>query len=423
MAQSGFLKSVLTLLSGSVAAQSILLLSNLLMARWYSPEVLGEFRVFGPVVFISALLACGGYELAIMLPKKDRDAYALVRLSSKILLTCLLLLTPIAFLLRFWLADVFNAPSLSFWALFWPLSIFMEGAFNLMHQFLVRKKRYKNASITFLSYALVYAAIALIGSQIRLSVHIFFIAWLSAQLVKVSLYWWFYQKQKREDASLFQEPATPQLAQKYWQYPVFHLGSSFTNTASKESVAPMLSAFYGSATAGLYGLAYQVLFLPMRFLSQSVTTVFYQRVAKARDMGPKHVKRETLNTVFFLLLVSTLPTFFLTFFGADLFALLFGEEWRDAAVFIKWLAAFAVVSSVASPLTSLVNVKFKLASFFAFNLLLLVSRLGAVALGAYWGQGAEVSIQLYGLAAFLGALVLIVWMLQLAGIFKKEPSA
>lgn len=423
MRASGFLKSVLTLLSGSVTAQVVLLLTNLLMARWYAPEVLGEFRVFAPIVFIGALVACGGYELAIMLPKKDRDAYALMALSRKILLCFLLLLLPLAFFLSADLAEWFKAPSLSFWAVFWPLSMCLEGAFNLMHQFLVRKKQYKNISFTLLSYALLYACIALIGSQIELSVHVFYIAWISAQVLKVSLYVGFYLQQRQKDASLLKnEKPSPNLAKVYWQYPVFHLGSGLTNTASKEGVAPLLSAYYGSAAAGLYSVAFQLLFLPMRFLSQSVTTVFYQRVTSAKSLGPKYVKRETLNTVFFLLLVSTLPTFFLTFFGADLFGFLFGDEWRDAAVFIKWLAAFAIISSVASPLTSLVNVKFKLASFFAFNLALLVSRLGAVVLGAYWAYGAEATVQLYGFSAFLGAVVLIVWMLQLAGIFKKNPS-
>ena len=77
---------------------------------------------------------------------------------------------------------------------------------------------------------------------------------------------------------------------------------------------------------------------------------------------------------------------------------------------------------MASPLTSLVNVRFKLGAFFVFNLALMLSRLGAVALGAYYENSAEWTISLYGWVAFAGAMVLILWMLQLAGLFKRAEN-
>jgi len=423
MFRSGFFKSVTTLLSGSATAQLILLLANFLMARWYGPELVGEFRVFVPGVFIVALIANGGYELAIMMPTRDRDAYAILKLSSRILFVIFLLLLPVGVFFKASLSDLFNVPSLAFWAMFWPVSIAMEGGCNSLHQFLVRKKQYRKLSIILLTYAAVYSAMALAGTQIWFSVHVFYIAWISAQAVKLALYLAFYFNEKSKDQKMLQaEMPSQNLAWRYWQYPAFHLGSGFFNTTSKESVAPLLSALYGSTVAGLYSMAFQVLFLPMRFLSQSVTTVFYQRIARAREIGEEQVKRETLNTLFFLLLVSALPTFILALFGADFFAWLFGEEWRDAGTYIKWLAAFAVVASVASPLTSLVNVKFKLGWFFLFNVALLLTRVGAVALGGYMALGAEMTIELYGWAAFAGATVLVVWMLQLAGIFKRSKN-
>lgn len=420
MFKTGFFKSVITLLSGSASAQIIMVFSYFILARWYGPDNIGEIRVYASITLIAALLVNGGFELAVMMPTSHDKALALVRLCFKILFFTLLILTPIGFFFRNGIADLLNAPKFNFWAIVLPFSIFMEGAINLLHQFLVRYKKYKGLSIALLLYAVVYALIGLLGSKYVLSVHWLFSALVFSQLVKLCLYYYNFKKLvnriKAQEAVSLKD-----LANKYIDYPLFHLGSGVANLASREMVVPMLSAYFGTAAAGLYSMSIQILYLPMRFLTQAVPQVFYQRIAKAKKLGDKYVRRETLTTLSFLLIVSGLPTFFLALYGPDLFAWALGEKWRASGEFIKWLAAFAVLSSVISPLTSLMNVNFKLRAFFLFNIFLLITRLGSIALGSSYGN-AEIAISYYGVAAFIGALFLGVWLLVLAGVIKLRPN-
>lgn len=419
MFKSGFFKSVITLLQGSAGAQVIMVATYFVLARWYGPDSIGEIRNYTAIVLTVALLVNGGYELAIMLPKKSADALGLVSLSFRILIIFLAVLWPLGFFLREEIADILNSRAFGFWAILLPLSIFMEGLINLLHQYLVRAKRYRKLSMALLAYAIVYSVVALAGSWHHLNIHWLFGALFFAQTIKFLFYISaFFIEKKRTEAF---KGSLKDLSKEFKDYPSYHLGSGLANQASREMVAPLLSSFFGSGASALYGTTLQILNLPMRFLSQAVPQVFYQRVAKAKELGEKHVKRETLNVLYFMLLVSAIPTFILAVFGPDLFAWALGEKWRASGEFVKWLGAFAVVGSVASPLTSLINVNLKLKSFFLFNILLLVSRLGAIVLGAQFG-GAEVSIAFYGWMALAGALVLLFWMLKLAGIIKLKSN-
>ncbi|MFY0673048.1 MAG: oligosaccharide flippase family protein [Bacteroidia bacterium] len=417
MFRSGFFKSVITLLSGSATAQIIMVLSYFIIARWFGPDFIGEIRVFASITLIGALLVNGGYELAIMLPSRSADSLQLLKLCFRILLVSLLIMAPIGFFLSGQIAVLLKAPALNLWAKILPFSIFMEGAINLLHQFLVRNKKYKNLSFALLSYAIVYAIIALPGVYTTTNINWLFTALVISQLVKLVFYFVSFLKVKNNTGGV--PKSRKELASKYIDYPLFHLGSGAANMASREMVVPMLSSYFGAGAAGLYSMSIQILYLPMRFLTQAVPQVFYQRIAKARNLGIKYVRRETLTALSFLLLVSAIPTFILALFGPDLFAWALGEKWRASGEFIKWLAAFAVVGSVVSPLTSLMNVNFKLRAFFIFNVLLLVSRLGAIAIGAKMG-GAQIAIAYYGLAAFIGAIMLGVWLFVLSGIIKIQ---
>lgn len=418
MFKSGFFKSVITLLSGSATAQIIMVLSYFIIARWFGPDFIGEIRVFASITLTGALLVNGGYELAVMLPSKPENSLQLLRLCLRILLVSLAVMAPIGLFFSHEIADLLKSPALGFWAKVLPFSIFMEGAINLLHQFLVRSKKYKNLSFALLSYSIIYALIAIPGVYTSANINWLFTALVTSQLVKLIFYYSSFLKVRNGIDG--QAESKSKLASKYIDYPLFHLGSGAANMASREMVVPMLSSYFGAGAAGLYSMSIQILYLPMRFLSQAVPQVFYQRIAKARNLGNKYVRRETVTALSFLLIVSAIPTFILALFGPDLFAWALGEKWRASGEFIKWLAAFAVVGSVVSPLTSLMNVNFKLRAFFVFNVLLLLTRLGAIVIGAKMGD-AEIAIAYYGIAALIGALILGIWLFVLSGIirFKK----
>ena len=69
-----FLKNVFTLVSGSVAAQAITILALPVLTRLWSPKDFGLFASYVAIVSILEVLFMGRFDMALMLPKKNKDA-------------------------------------------------------------------------------------------------------------------------------------------------------------------------------------------------------------------------------------------------------------------------------------------------------------------------------------------------------------
>lgn len=420
MFKSGLWKSVATLLTGSVGAQVLLLVTYFLLAKWYGPDGIGELRIYTSITLTMAILVSASYELALMLTETERETQTHIKLCLRIAALVTVVLLPIGFFFSDSMAEWLQSPSLSFWGKILPISILMEGLINLFHQYLTKKERYKQLSFAIFIYGACFSVVALTSSQRELNVDVLFTALVIAQFVKLLLYLWQYQKSK--SSSFVLEPGDiKKQANKFKEYPTYHLGSAMANYGSRELVSPMLSSFFGPAVTGLYAMANQILFLPMRFLMQVVPQVFYQRIAAARKLGQQAVRKETISALVMLLLVSTIPTFLLAIFGPDLFSTLLGEKWAVSGEFIKWLILFAIISSMASPLTGMFNIKFKLKPLFFLNVGLLVTRLGAIYVGGKLGSS-DTAIALFGSVAALGAGAMLLWILWLSGVIGNRKN-
>ena len=72
--KSEFGRNVLTLMTGTTIAQAIPIAISPILTRIYTPEDFGVFALYISISTIFAVIVTGRYELAIMLPKKNKDA-------------------------------------------------------------------------------------------------------------------------------------------------------------------------------------------------------------------------------------------------------------------------------------------------------------------------------------------------------------
>ena len=79
--RSEYIRNTLTLVSGNTVAQFIPLLAEPILTRLFPPEDFGLLALFISISSLFSIIATGRYELAIMLPSKERDAMNLVGVS------------------------------------------------------------------------------------------------------------------------------------------------------------------------------------------------------------------------------------------------------------------------------------------------------------------------------------------------------
>ena len=78
--------SVLTLLSGTALAQLILFAASPVLSRVYEPAAFGQYALLSLGLSLVTVLASGKYEIGVLLPEADEEAFALVVLALLLML-------------------------------------------------------------------------------------------------------------------------------------------------------------------------------------------------------------------------------------------------------------------------------------------------------------------------------------------------
>lgn len=161
--KSEFGRNVLTLMTGTTIAQAIPIAISPILTRIYTPEDFGVFALYISISTIFAVIVTGRYELAIMLPKKNKDAVLLVQLS--IMITLFIAITTLIIVIFFnvEITQLLGNPSISKWLYFIPLSICLTGFYQSLHYWNNRKKKYNNLVLSRISKSAITSGIQVGG--------------------------------------------------------------------------------------------------------------------------------------------------------------------------------------------------------------------------------------------------------------------
>ena len=77
---SDFIKSIVTLVTGTMIAQVVTYLLSPVLTRVYTPEDMSYLSLYSRIVAFFAVVATARFELAFPLPKRDEHAFSLYRL-------------------------------------------------------------------------------------------------------------------------------------------------------------------------------------------------------------------------------------------------------------------------------------------------------------------------------------------------------
>jgi lipopolysaccharide exporter len=105
--------------------------------------------------------------------------------------------------------------------------------------------------------------------------------------------------------------------------------------------------------------------------------------------------------------------------GEQIFTFAFGKEWGISGTYVRILVPWIFLVFLSSPISTLYNVFEKQKVWLTFSIVLLVSRVVALAIGGTYGTP-EFSLALYSFTGIVFWLWNNAYLLGLAGISKKE---
>lgn len=349
-AKNSFAGNVATLTTGTVIAQVFSGLLSPVLSRLYSPDDYGLFALFQSLTGIIAVIITARYEMAIVLPKEDKEAINILSISVFFtigvtiltLLAVIFLNTPISYLMGNVLIGI--------WLYFLPLSIFLSGVYQVLNYWSNRKDRYKAISVSKVTQSVTTSSLSWGMGIYNAGVFGLVISSLIGQIFStISLFYNNIKEILTLKKFISKENMIIQ-AKEHKDFPRYSLPNALLDTFSIQLPIIIIMHLYSSYTVGLYSFALKVLSIPISLIAASVGQVFFKKftdVINNKEDGKKLLKKTWWN----LGVIGILPSLIILIWGADIFKFVFGPKWYDAgriASIIMPMLFFMFLSSPSS---------------------------------------------------------------------------
>jgi teichuronic acid exporter len=372
------IKNAVFLIVGSGMAQAIPLLFSPLLSRVYTPVHFGDLAFFTATVAIATMVATGLYELAIVLPKYDRQAFQLLGLVVFIALGISGLSCLIIFVLRF--SGVKLHDSIDGNVLLIPLGILFNALFQGLNYWLNRKKGYWVLNISRISQSVAIVAVSLLLGWLGAKAYGLVLGYVVGGLLSIIPLFQLLIKH----SSIITWKGMKNAALQHLNFPKLVLPTSGMNTAAGQAPIFMLRGFYDNGTVGSYGFATRILTAPLAIISVAIGQVFYRNLAEIEHTGDRNLVTPFKRTAGLLVVFSFLVFTPLYFWGEFIFGWIFGANWLEAGKFVQIIAIGTAVRFIVSPLSTVFYVTNRLRLLAFWQTLYFVSTISTLLLVSGW---------------------------------------
>ncbi|GAB6192089.1 oligosaccharide flippase family protein [Desulfocastanea catecholica] len=414
--QNRFFCAVMTLASASAAGQLIMLVALPVLTRLYAPEAFGVLAVFSALMGVVLVVSSLRYELAIPLPRNDRNASQLLILALFINLISAGITAFAVLLLRYKIAEWTETPAVvnMLWLL--PAAIITAGSYKALNFWAVRNRDYKRIARTRMEQSIANVLVQIAGGVAGIGSLGLVLGQVVGQSIGVSRLskgiglGWFWHRTRRSSLR------SCLLLNEHNRFPKYDVPAAGINAVSAQLPNFVLAALFNPAVAGFYYLAERVLQTPMSMIGQAVAQVLYGQSRENIQSGDLH--RTVLRVAWVLAFIAVVPTILIFLFAEPAFVLIFGEAWRDAGIYSAWLIVGMAAQFIYSPLSMVLMATEGQFVNLVIHSLILVLKLGALLVG-YFAENALLGIQALALSLLIGYGIGIFLVIRRTGATGK----
>lgn len=350
--KSEYFRNVVTLMTGTTIAQLVTLAISPILTRLYTPEEFGLLALFVSIVSILSIVATGRYEVAIMLPSKEKDALNIMKLSIIILIMVCSIVLIGCILFNGHIAKLLNNKDIGLWLYFIPITVFFTGLFQNFNYLIIRKKEFKRLATAKILQSSTNAGLSLGFGFGGLTGGGLIIGNILGQFISATFLGAKLFKIYKNLLFIFEKKKILHIGKRYNDFLKFDVFAGFFSVATPQSIVILLGIWFSTSLVGIYALTNRVLAAPIYLISKSILDVFRQRATEDYNkFGRCDVVY--LKTLKSLSLLAFFPFLILFLFGEDIFGFVFGEQWRQAGYFAKILSPMFFLKFISSPLSFL----------------------------------------------------------------------
>ncbi|MCC6312285.1 MAG: oligosaccharide flippase family protein [Trueperaceae bacterium] len=401
------------LAAGTAFAQLITLLSSPLLTRLFSASEFGTFALFGSVMALVAVVASLRYDQAIAIAEDGQEVCNTVALSLTALLVIALLVLLSAQALLFRLSDSSEWAALKPIGFLIPMSVLSLGAYKALSVWAIRLNRFDVIAKTSIWQALGVALLQVAFGALGLGPAGLILGQVLGQFVGIAALFRLLRAENGFQVSFVSPRGMLAAARRYRRFPVYSTWSALFSAATLSIPMALIAAFFGPAVAGYYSLGLRALQTPTRTVGNAISQVYLALTTSAvRDrrlaaaVMPAVVRTAKLMVPFGFVLVIASPA---------MTSLVFGPEWREAGVYMQWLAPWALLTVIMAPLAPLFTTLERQDAGLYFNAGLLILRSVSLIIFAHVTDPVIAIAALATLSA-LAQVAMLEWLAGTAGI-------
>lgn len=373
---SDFIRSVATLVSGTIIAQALSYLLQPVITRLYTAEEMSYQSVFVRIVGFIAVIATIRLELAFTLPKRVEHAYSLFRVSvrSMVIVT---IISCIAAIGLQWFP--FNDEHMPVLLLLVPLGTIALSLSNLGTNWAIRLKDFRR-----ISYARMAQSLGNSGLSVLLApmgylgvIAAYALSYLGASVLFLKN----FRIARRQMKKFRMSGRDFAIAKAYSEFPRVNLPHALVDLAKELFIALYMIYTFDKSLLGYYDLSFRMLKMPIAVIGSSISQVFLKRAVDHYNNG-QSVYPLFKRTIFILVALSIVPFTALMIYGQELFAFVFGPHWKEAGYYSQIMAPWLMVNFLISPVSMIPSILKKQRGFFWFGLLSAIMLVITLAIGS-----------------------------------------
>ncbi len=411
---SAFFKNVSKLLSINVIVQLVAFGLSPIISRLYSAADFGQLAVFMSIAGFFIIFATSRFELALILPEKDEEAHALVKLSFLINILVSILSFCLVYLFKESIRTYYRVDFSITWIYLLPFIVFFSASFFILINYNNRLKNYNKQAI---SQAILGVSNPL--STIALAVkNGFQFGMIKAVFISNFLGTIFLSKELFRNKVFSTRVKISTVLKKYYRFPLFSLPHALVNFVSNSLPIFLLTPAFGEVSIGFFTMALGKVFKPINMFGGSIYQVLSKKIID-NIQNKKPIYKQVVKLLKTLILIGIIPFVLLFIFSPTIFSFVWGEEWFQSGVYLRYLLPWLFLIYLTSVLSFMPNVLKEQKNALGIEIVHLVLRL-LVLLYAVKNNNIKQALILYSLVGVLILSFTLVWYLS---ILKKNELA
>lgn len=351
-----FFQNIAVVAGGNATAKLIGIIAAPIITRLYTPEDYGIFSVFLSVIGIAGSLATLRYAVTIPIAKEEKLADNLLKLCFLITISLSLFwFLGIALFGKFFTVQ-FSAEQLQPYLCLMPVVFLCMGIYEALNNWAVRTRKFRLITWTKISQGVFSAAIKIGFGAIGITPLGLFLGHIAQAGAGITSLFSKLVQLKPAFFKTFSWSEIKYAAKRYKKFPMVQSWSQLLLALGAQLPVVLIGAFYGVEVVGVFGLAQNMINMPMDLIGQSVAQVYYAEISKYGKNNPEKIYKLSISIIKKLFWVGLIPIGILMAFGPWLFKLVFGPEWRDAGVYARILSILILFRFISSPIMNCLNV-------------------------------------------------------------------